>query len=70
MKLIPNFRSRLTDYSTIALATATFLQGAWLVMPQSLRATLPALTGDWVQWATLVVTTLGTGGKFLVQGKP
>ena len=67
MKLIDNPREVWRHFSTWALLGATLLQGGWLLMPEVLRADLPAHTGQWIEWAVLFITTWGAGGKFVEQ---
>jgi hypothetical protein len=65
VKLIPNWRSRLRDYSTIALALSAGIVAAWSALPGDWLAHLPTA---WVARCTGVLSLLGLIGKFVVQG--
>ena len=67
MKLIPNWRSRLRDYSTIALGAGAAIVAAWIALPEDLKAHLPT---DWVARIVGALNALGLAGKFIVQGPP
>lgn len=64
MKLIPNWRSRLRDYSTLALALGASIVAAWIALPDDLKAHLPT---DWVARVVGALNALGLAGKFVVQ---
>lgn len=64
--IIPNWRSRLTDYSTIALALSAAIVAMWTTLPADWVAHLPTA---WVARGTGVLSLLGLIGKFVVQGK-
>lgn len=66
MKLIPNWRSRLSDYSTISLAFSTAVAVAWSAFPADWLAYLPV---EWVARIIGGITALGLFGKFVSQGK-
>lgn len=65
MKLIDNWRSRLSDYSTIALAVSAATIALWSTLPQDWLQHLPT---EWVARATGVVSLFGLLGKFVKQG--
>lgn len=67
MKLIPNWRSRLRDYSTVALALGASIVAAWIALPEDLKAHLPT---DWVARIVGALNALGLAGKFVIQGPP
>ena len=67
MKLVDNVKAVWRHYSTIALAMAGSLQGAWATLPDAIKATLPPEIGQAVAWITLGVLVLGLGGKFVDQ---
>ena len=67
MRIIPNPKEVLRHFSTWALFMVALVQGAWLVMPDTLRADLPAHTGAWVEYFVLLASTWGVGGKFVDQ---
>lgn len=64
-RVIPQWRSRLRDYSTIALASGTATVAAWTVLPADLKVFLPT---EYVAWGIGALNAFGLGGKFLVQG--
>lgn len=64
MKLIPNWRSRLTDWSTIALALGAAVIALWQTLPGDWLAFLPTA---WVARGTGVISLLGLIGKFTIQ---
>lgn len=64
-RIIPQWRSRLKDYSTIALALGTAAVPVWAGLPNDLRAHLPV---EYVAWAIGALNAFGLGGKFLLQG--
>lgn len=65
-RIIPNWRSRLTDYSTVALALSAAIVAMWSTLPADWMAHLPTA---WVARGTGLLSLLGLVGKFLVQGK-
>ena len=65
MKLIDNWRSRLSDYSTIALSVSAATIALWSTLPQDWLQYLPT---EWVARATGVVSLFGLLGKFVKQG--
>lgn len=67
MKLVDNWRSRISDYSTISLAFSTAVAVSWSAFPADWLAFLPV---DWVARIIGGITALGLVGKFLVQGPP
>lgn len=64
-RVIPNWRSRLTDYSTIALGLSAAIVAAWSTVPADWVAFLPVA---WVAKGTGLLSLLGLVGKFLTQG--
>lgn len=67
MKLIDDCKGAWKHYSTQALALAGSLQGAWLSIPDSIKADLPKTVGEVVAWIVFAVAALGLGGKFVDQ---
>lgn len=63
-KVIPNWRSRLGDYSTIALAVSASTIALWSTLPADWLQHLPTA---WVAKGTGIVSLLGLVGKFLNQ---
>lgn len=66
-RIVPNWRSRLSDYSTRALALGTAGAAAWVAMPASLQSQLPA---QYVAWALGALNAWGLIGKFITQPSP
>ena len=64
MKIIPNWRSRLSDYSTIALAVSASTIALWSTLPADWLQFLPT---EWVAKSTGVVSLFGLIGKFVHQ---
>ena len=67
MNFIDNPKAAIRHYSTIALAFATFLQGAWLAMPDAMKASFPAPVNEAVSWLTFGIVMAGLFGKFIDQ---
>jgi len=67
MKLIDDVRGAWRHYSTIALTAAGGLQGAWVSIPESIKANLPAEVGQAVSWVCFAIVMLGLFGKFVKQ---
>lgn len=67
MKFIDNPKAAIKHYSTLALAFASFLQGAWLAMPDSMKASFPTQVNDAVSWITFGIVMAGLFGKFIDQ---
>lgn len=64
MKIIRNWRSRITDYSTVALALSAATVALWSSLPADWLAHLPTA---WVARITGVVSLFGLLGKFVQQ---
>lgn len=64
-RIIKDWRSRLKDYSTIALAAGTAAVPMWAGLPADIRAHLPV---DYVAWCIGALNAFGLAGKFLIQG--
>ena len=69
MKIIDNAREAWSHYSTIALTAASGLQGAWLGIPDAIKANLPVTVGQAVSWISLAIVVLGLFGKFVKQAE-
>lgn len=65
-RIVKDWRSRLRDYSTIALALSTATAAAWSALPADWLAHLPV---EWVARSMGGITALGLAGKFLTQGE-
>jgi hypothetical protein len=68
MKFVKDVKARLKHYSTIALATGTGIQGAWMAFPDDLKAGLGPDAIHWVSRLTAFVLLAGIVGKFIDQG--
>lgn len=64
-RIIPGWRSRLRDYSTVALALGTAAVPVWAGLPGDLRAHLPV---EYVAWVIGALNAFGLAGKFILQG--
>ena len=72
MQIIPDWRNRITDYSTVALALSAGIVGVWATFPADWLEFLPTA---WVARVTGGISRFGLVGKCLVQpgkapGKP
>ena len=67
MKFVDNVRASWHHYSTIALTAAGGVQGAWVSIPEAIKANLPATVGQAVSWISLAIVVLGLFGKFVKQ---
>ena len=63
-RVIPNWRSRLTDYSTVALALSAAIIALWSTLPADWLAFLPTKL---VAQGTGLISLFGLVGKFLQQ---
>jgi hypothetical protein len=63
-RIVPNWRSRLTDYSTIMLGLSAAIVAAWSTLPADWMAHLPT---EWVAKGTGLLSLAGLVGKFLTQ---
>lgn len=63
-RIIPDWRSRLSDFSTIALALSAGIIAMWSTLPADWLAYLPTA---WVAKGTGVISLLGLVGKFVNQ---
>ena len=62
--LVSNWRSRLSDYSTIALALSAGIVATWSTLPADWLQYLPTA---WVAKVTGILSLLGLVGKFVNQ---
>jgi hypothetical protein len=63
-RIVRDWRSRLRDYSTIALGAGAAIVAAWIALPEDLKAHLPV---DIVAQIVGGLSALGLAGKFVVQ---
>lgn len=66
-RIVPNWRSRLGDYSTKALALGTAAAAAWVALPGDLKGHLPS---EAVAWVIGALNAWGLLGKFILQTPP
>ena len=64
MQLIDNWRKAYKMFSVQAMAIATALQGAWMMLPDDLHSVLP---GGVVSTITFVLLILGIIGRLTTQ---
>ena len=65
MKLVKDAKSRLKDFSTIALALSAAIVAVWATFPADWLAFLPTA---WVARGTGLLSLWGLIGKFIDQG--
>lgn len=66
-RVIPNWKSRLSDFSTIALAALTGIGGIWVAIPDDIKATFAPWVAAWIGKIMLALAAWGTVGKFIQQ---
>lgn len=66
MKLVEDARQAWRWFSVQAMALAMAVQGAWVFIPDDMRATIPHSA---VQWLTFVLLIAGIGGRLVDQKK-
>lgn len=64
-RIVKDWRSRLSDWSTIALGLSTGIVATWMTFPADFLAFLPV---EWVAKGTGALSALGLVAKFIVQG--
>lgn len=64
-RIVKDWRSRLSDWSTIALGLSTATAAAWMAFPADWLKFLPV---EWVAKSVGAISALGLVGKFVVQG--
>lgn len=65
MKIVDNWKKHLKRYTVQGLAALATLQGAWLVVPDSIKANLP----DWLSQGLAIAFTLAIlASAFVHQG--
>jgi len=63
-RIIPNWKSRLSDYSTVCLALSAGIVATWSTLPADWLQFLPTA---WVAKGTGLLSLLGLIGKFVNQ---
>ncbi len=66
-RIVPNWKDRLRDWSTWAMAAGGAIVVAWTGLPSDLKAHLPT---EFVAWAVGVLNMVGICCKFVIQGAP
>lgn len=66
MKLIPNWKRAWRMFSVQAMALAGAIQGAWPLVPEDLKTSLPPTLVHWVSVALLLA---GIAGRLVDQPK-
>ena len=66
MKLIDNWRKAYRMLSIQAMAFATAIQGAWVFIPDDMKASIPPTV---VQWVTMGLLAFGIVGRLVDQPK-
>ena len=64
MKLVDDAKSFYRWFSVQAMVIAGAIQGAWLVIPDDMKASIPT---NIVQAVTLVLLVLGVAGRLVKQ---
>lgn len=66
MKLIANWRKAYRMLSVQSMAMATAIQGAWVVLPEDMKSTVPPHA---VYWITMALLVFGIAGRLVAQPK-
>jgi hypothetical protein len=66
MQAVSNWRECWRMLSVQAMTLAGAIQGAWLFIPEDLKASIP---DNVVQWVTLSLLSLGVLGRLVKQDK-
>lgn len=64
-RIVKDWRSRLSDWSTIALGLSAGIVATWMTFPADFLTFLPV---EWVAKGTGALSALGLVAKFIVQG--
>ena len=64
MKLIEGWKSAYRFLSVQAMVVAGAIQGAWLFVPDDLRASIPQ---TWLQGITITLMVMGVAGRLVKQ---
>lgn len=65
MRLVSNWRAAWRFFSVQALALQGAAAGAWLTVPEDMRAAVPP---DWLAAAAVMLSVLGVIGRLVDQG--
>ena len=66
MKLVTNARRSWRWFSMQAMSLAVAGQGAWAMLPDEMRDSIPQ---EWVSYATVVLLMCGIIGRLVDQGE-
>ena len=66
-RIVKDWRSRLRDWSTIALGLSAGIVATWMTFPADWLQHLPTA---WVAKGTGILSVVGLVSKFIVQGNP
>ena len=66
MRLVPNWRKAWRWFSVQGMALGVALQGAWLSIPEDMKASVPQ---EWVAAITMALLALGIIGRLVDQGE-
>ena len=66
MKLVEDAKQAWRWFSVQAMTLAAAVQGAWVFVPDDMRATLPPGA---VQWLTIGLLVMGVAGRLVDQKK-
>jgi hypothetical protein len=64
MKLVENAKSAWRWFSVQSMVLAGAIQGAWLFVPEDLRASVPQ---NWLQSITIALMVAGVAGRLVKQ---
>ena len=64
MKVVENARNAWRWFSVQAMVLAGAVQGAWLFVPDDLRASVPQ---TWMQGITIALMVMGVAGRLVKQ---
>lgn len=64
MKLVPDFKRAWRWISMQCMVVAGAVQGAWLFVPDDMKATFPK---DWLQIITALLLVVGIAGRLVDQ---
>jgi hypothetical protein len=66
MKPIPNWKKSWRMVSMRCMTLAGAVQGAWLIIPDDMKVSIPP---NVVQWLTIALLALGVAGRLVKQVK-
>jgi hypothetical protein len=67
LQIVDNWKSCWRWFSTQAMTLAAAIQGAWMFIPEDMKATMPP---NLVQAVTVGLLALGIAGRLVKQGTP